>query len=79
MIDEYPDDQYINPSAKDWDSTTLSQRAIPFTKRLQLLYRIRILIKKYKDDQLKSIPDRDKEQINWEGLLNFLPNSLLYG
>ncbi|EGR28103.1 hypothetical protein IMG5_183250 [Ichthyophthirius multifiliis] len=79
MIDEYPDDPYITPQAKDWDSQTLNQRAIPFTKRLQLLYRIRILIKKYKDDQLKNIPDRDKEKINWEGLLNFLPNSLLYG
>lgn len=38
-----------------------------------------MLIKKYKDDQLKGIVDKDKEKINWEGLLNFLPNSLLYG
>ncbi|KAL4474706.1 hypothetical protein ABPG72_002299 [Tetrahymena utriculariae] len=79
MIDEYPDDSYITPCDKDWDTLTLNQRAIPFTKRLQLLYRIRVLIKKYKDDQLKSIPDKDKDKINWEGLLNFLPNSLLYG
>lgn len=23
--------------------------------------------------------EKDKDKINWEGLLNFLPNSLLYG
>lgn len=61
----------------DWDTQPLSQKSVPYTKRLQLLYRIKILIKKFKSDQKSNHVEKD--QRNWENLLNFLPNNLLYG
>jgi len=57
----------------------LKQRAVPWGKRIQLLYRIRILIKKFKEEALKNIPDGDKNKIVWDNMLNFLPDSMLYG
>lgn len=77
IIEEYPDDIYIEPKPADWDTQPLSQKSVPYTKRLQLLYRIKILIKKFKSDQKSNHVEKD--QRNWENLLNFLPNNLLYG
>lgn len=40
--------------------------------------RIRMFIKKFKEDQLERMGTRDKSLINWEQLLNFLPSQSMY-
>ena len=52
---------------------------MPWGKRIQLLYRIKILIKKFKEEALKNIADNDKNKIVWDNMLNFLPDAMLYG
>ena len=39
---------------EDWDINLIKQRSNPWGKRLQLLYRIMILMKKYKQEQQKN-------------------------
>ncbi|KRX05591.1 hypothetical protein PPERSA_12769 [Pseudocohnilembus persalinus] len=77
IIEEYPNDPYINPDPKDWDLQGQNQRAVSYSKRLQLLHRIKLLIKRFKQNQMKHL--KNKNHIIWESLLNFLPNSLLLG
>lgn len=57
----------------------LPQRSIQYTKRLQLLYRVRNLIHKYREDSLKNMSPPDRRKVVWEGLLNFIPLGLLFG
>ena len=73
-----PDDPYVAPNAKDWDLSFLKQRAMPWGKRLLLLHRVRILISKFKEEAKKNINEKEKK-INWDNMLNFLPESTLYG
>jgi hypothetical protein len=40
---------YLAPNPKDWDyQIPLSQRAVQYTKRLQLLNRVKTLVRKFK-------------------------------
>lgn len=57
----------------------LPQRSIQYTKRLQLLQRVKNLIRKYREDSMKNMPVPDRRKINWDGLLNFIPLGLLFG
>ena len=57
----------------------LPQRSIQYTKRLQLLYRVKNLIHKYREDSLRNMSPPDRRKINWDGLLNFIPLGLLFG
>jgi hypothetical protein len=47
LIDEKPGDPFVQSLAKDWGDQ-INQRAIPWAKRLQLLHRVKQLIKVYK-------------------------------
>jgi hypothetical protein len=38
----------VAPSNKDWEIVGQSARAVPWARRIQLLFRIRVLIKKFK-------------------------------
>jgi len=38
---------------EDWDANLVKQRANPWAKRIQLLYRVRLIIKKFKELQKK--------------------------
>jgi len=57
----------------------LPQRSVQYTKRLQLLHRVKNLICKYREDALKNMVQPDRRKINWDGLLNFIPLGLLFG
>jgi len=48
IVEEYPDESFIAPNSKDWDAQNLKQRCVPYAKRLQLLYRVKIFIQKFK-------------------------------
>ena len=45
---EHPKDPYIVSQARDWDVNHITQRAIPWAKRLRLLYRVSQLIKAFR-------------------------------
>jgi len=81
LIEESPEDLYVPPNQKDWDQQILlSQRSVQYTKRLQLLNRVKTLVKKFKEEATKNPPEgSEKTRVNWETLLNFIPNPLLYG
>lgn len=79
---------YVPPNQKDWDQQILlSQRSVQYTKRLQLLNRVKTLVKKFKEEATKNPPEGSEKTrgtgfvslVNWETLLNFIPNPLLYG
>lgn len=65
---------------KDWEPhIQLPQRAVQYTKRLQLLFRVKNLIRKYREDSLRGMEVKDRRKINWDGLLNFIPLGFLFG
>jgi hypothetical protein len=66
-----PEDPYIEPNIRDWDLQNLKQKLISVAKRIQLMSRIRMFIKKFKED-------RDTKSLDWDALLCFLPGSTLY-
>ena len=84
LIDEERDDPFVQSSPKDWGDQ-IGQRAIPWAKRLYLLYRVKCLIKMYKVERKAYMERTDtdpavlKEFTNWDNLLNFLPSSVFYG
>ena len=62
------------------------QRSIQYTKRLQLLNRVKTLIRKYREDAMRNMVVKDRRKskkliyiVNWDGLLNFIPSPLLFG
>ncbi len=72
-------DEY-QPSVKEWENhIMLPQRSIQYTKRIQLLQRVKNLIRKYREDSMKNMQIPDRRKINWDGLLNFIPLGLLFG
>lgn len=72
--------QEYMPNLKEWDQhIMLPQRSVQYTKRLQLLFRVKNLIRKYREDSLKNMNPPDRRKINWDGLLNFIPLGLLFG
>lgn len=52
LIDEEPEDPFVQSQPKEWGDQ-INQRAIPWAKRLQLLQRVKGLIKKYKSERKK--------------------------
>ena len=74
IIEEQADDLYVAPSNKDWEIVGQSARAVPWARRIQLLFRIRVLIKKFKKKQ-----QQEQIQVNWSTLLNFIPDQVLMG
>jgi hypothetical protein len=48
MLEEKEDDFYISPKLKDWGKI-IRQRAVASAKRLNLLYCIKDLIRKFKN------------------------------
>lgn len=61
MIEEFPEDPYVEPNVRDWDLQNLKQKLISVAKRIQLMSRIRMFIKKFKDEQFKKLENKDKE------------------
>lgn len=58
LIEESPEDLYVPPNQKDWDQQILlSQRSVQYTKRLQLLNRVKTLVKKFKEEATKNPPE----------------------
>ena len=86
LIDEEPSDPFVQSSPKEWGDQ-INQRAIPWAKRLQLLHKIKGLIKFYKNERKKYLelseelidPVVKKDYESWENLLYFLPSSVFYG
>ena len=86
LIDEEPDDPFIQSTPKEWGDQ-ISQRAVPWAKRLQLLYRIKVLIKQYKRERKRyfELPEEEHDELtkqefeSWDSLLNFLPPGVFYG
>jgi len=70
MIQETEEDFYIPPRIKDWGQM-VRQRAVPWAKRLDMLWRIKDLIRKFKK-QYQTDP-------KWGNLLNFMSSSAFYG
>lgn len=65
LIEETPDDLYLQPNQKDWDQQILlSQRSVQYTKRLQLLHKVKTLVKKFKEEAIKSAPEGEKVKGN---------------
>lgn len=81
LIEEHDKEfQEHQPNLKDWEPhIQLPQRAVQYTKRLQLLYRVKNLIRKYREDSLRGMEVKDRRKINWDGLLNFIPLGFLFG
>lgn len=78
IIEEEDPDTYFPPNPKDWDyQIPLSQRSIQYTKRLQLLNRVKTLVRRYKDEAVKNL--EKGQRVNWDGLLNFIPSNHLFG
>jgi len=81
---------YVRSPAKDW-SDQITQRAIPWAKRLYLLNRVKSLIKMYKESKKKFLAKEDEEENaeqraklgeayeTWDNLLNFMPITFFYG
>jgi len=59
LIDEGPDDPYILSKKDDWGQL-IKQRAPAWGKRLQLIYRICLLIEKYKSEKKRNKEIRKK-------------------
>lgn len=84
MIEEEPMDPFVHSLPKEWGDQ-INQRAIPFSKRLQLLYRVKQLIKTYKKAKKQYLnketqdPYIREDYETWDNLLNFLPSSVFYG
>ena len=57
----------------------LPQRSIQYTKRIQLLQRVKNLVRKYREDSMKNMAVPDRRKVDWNGLLNFIPLGLLFG
>jgi len=49
MIDEAPEDPYIEPNVRDWELQNLKQKLISVAKRIQLMCRTRMFLKKFKE------------------------------
>ena len=85
LIDETREDPYVQNPQKEWGDQ-IPQRAVPWAKRLYLLYRVKYLIDMYKRERSKylSSPDSIDPKVKrdfetWNNLLNFLPISVFYG
>lgn len=50
-----------------------------YSKRLQLLHRVRTLIKRYQAEEFRNQGHNDKTKVNYESLLNFIPMASLFG
>jgi hypothetical protein len=60
LIEEEHDDPFVQSQPKDWGDQ-INQRAIPWAKRLYLLYRVKFLIKMYKQERRNYLSkERDK-------------------
>lgn len=71
MAEEAENDFYVPPRIKDW-GMMVRQRAVPWGKRLYMLFKIKELIKRFK-------LHFKEEGVKWGALLNFIPSSAFYG
>lgn len=78
ILEEYPEDPYILVNANDWDANAIKHRAVPWAKRIQLLQRVRSLIKRFKQEQRKG-RNKSSKEMQWDNLLNFLSSGAFYG
>lgn len=65
---------YVLTTMKDWDMTQIRQRASPWAKRIQLLYRLRQFIKRFKGE----CRSRNKP-VDWNKCLSNIPQLALVG
>lgn len=79
VIDEKPSDMYVPVNSKDWDLNLIRQRANPWGKRIQLLYRVQAFIKNFDSYFLKKHDRKPEVVFEYHNLLNFLPTSHLQG
>ncbi len=93
LIEEKENEPIVLCKKDDW-GTLIKQRAPAWGKRLQLIWRVSILIEKFKSEKRKNKEIRTKHQLtnddsdlininktfdHWDNLLNFLPSQALYG
>lgn len=93
LIDEKEGEPYVFCKRDDWGSL-IKQRAPAWGKRIQLIWRVSLLIEKFKSERKKNKEMRIKYQItnndndlqnlnktfdHWDNLLNFLPSQAFYG
>lgn len=86
IIEELPSDPYVpvNSSkvllpSEDWDLNLIRQRANPWGKRLQLLYRVQAFIRNFEEYFEKKHGRAPQLVFEYHSLLNFLPNFHLQG
>ncbi len=60
-IEELPEDPYVQSNTKDWGEQ-IGQRAAPWTKRMQLLQRVKGLVKAYKSEKMKYLAKPESER-----------------
>lgn len=93
IIKENPNEPYVISKRDDWGSL-IKPRSVAWGKRIQLIWRICLLVDKFRSERKKNKELREEYQktkderllgeINktfdyWENLLNFIPSQALYG
>ena len=59
LIQEQPEEPFVLPKKDDWGSL-LKQRAPAWGKRIQLLYRVCLIVEKFKSERKKNKEIRKK-------------------
>jgi hypothetical protein len=63
LIDEAPEDPYILPKKEDW-GTLIKQRAPAWGKRIQLIYRVCVIVEKFKSERKRNKEIKKKLESN---------------
>lgn len=79
IIKEGPDDPYVPVNSKDWDLNLIRQRANPWGKRLQLLYRVYLFVDEFKKYYSNKYGKKPSNVFHFKNLLNFLSGQMLLG
>lgn len=64
---------------EDWDLNMIRQRANPWGKRFQLLYRVQAFIKSFDEHYERKFGRKPELVFEYQSLLNFLSNNHLQG
>lgn len=93
LIDQKEGEPLVVCKRDDW-GTLIKQRAPAWAKRIQLIWRVSVLVEKFKAERKKNKEIRTKYQLtnnetdlsnvnktfdHWDNLLNFLPSQAFYG
>ena len=78
-IEEGPEDPYVQVNSKDWDLNLIRQRANPWGKRLQLLFRVKVFVDAFKDWHSATHGKKPEFIYHYKNLLNYLSSLMLIG